>query len=134
MGRRLRTPWITATVEGSTITFRNVRDFTWRTTRDRDENWADEVTVDAEELKQVWFIVDHFHSIKGLAHTYLTFEFGWYVPFLSASNPVEKKASDIIRGTACGVHTNSIFWSVLNETKHGFANPRTPEQGLHVSL
>ena len=66
----------TATVEGSTITFRNVRDFTWRTTRDRDENWADEVTVDAEELKQVWFIVDHFHSIKGLAHTYLTFEFG----------------------------------------------------------
>jgi len=66
----------TATVEGSTITFRNVRDFTWRTTRDRDENWADEVTVDAEELKQVWFNVDHFHSIKGLAHTYLTFEFG----------------------------------------------------------
>ena len=66
----------TATVEGSTITFRNVRDFTWRTTRDRDENWADEGTVDAEALKQVWFIVDHFHSIKGLAHTYLTFEFG----------------------------------------------------------
>ena len=24
----------------------------------------------------MWFIVDHFHSIKGLAHTYLTFEFG----------------------------------------------------------
>ena len=66
----------TATVEGSTITFRNVRDFTWRTTRDRDEHWADEVTVDAEALQQVWFIVDHFHSIKGLAHTYLTFEFG----------------------------------------------------------
>ena len=66
----------TATVEGSTITFRNVRDFTWRTTRDRDENWADEVTVDAEELQQVWFLVAHFHSIKGLAHTYLTFEFG----------------------------------------------------------
>jgi hypothetical protein len=65
----------TATVDGSTITFRNVRDFTWRTTRDRDENWADEVKVDADELKQVWFIVDHFHSIKGMAHTYLTFEF-----------------------------------------------------------
>ena len=66
----------TATVEGSTITFRNVRDFTWRTTRARDENWADEVTVDAEAVKQVWRSVDHFHSIKGLAHTYLTFEFG----------------------------------------------------------
>ena len=66
----------TATVEGSSITFHNVRDFTWRTTRDRDENWADEVKVDADELKQVWFMVDHFHSIKGMAHTYLTFEFG----------------------------------------------------------
>ena len=27
----------TTTTEGSTITFRNVRDFFWRTTRDRDE-------------------------------------------------------------------------------------------------
>ncbi len=66
----------TATVDGSSITFHNVRDFTWRTTRDRDENWADEVHVDLDDLKDVWFIVDHFHSIKGLAHTYLTFEFG----------------------------------------------------------
>jgi hypothetical protein len=66
----------TATVEGTTITFHMVRDFTWRTTRDRDENWAEEVKVDAEDLKDVWFVVDHFHSLKGLAHTYLTFEFG----------------------------------------------------------
>jgi len=66
----------TATVEGSKITFHNVRDFTWRTTRDRDENWADEVRVDLNDLKDVWFMVDHFHSLKGLAHTYLTFEFG----------------------------------------------------------
>ena len=66
----------TATVEGSKITFHNVRDFTWRTTKDRVENWADEVLVALDDLKAVWFIVDHFHSIKGLAHTYLTFEFG----------------------------------------------------------
>ena len=66
----------TATVEGSKIKFHNVRDFTWRTTKDRDENWADEVHVDLDDLKDVWFIVDHFHSIKVLAHTYLTFEFG----------------------------------------------------------
>jgi hypothetical protein len=66
----------TATVEGTSITFHMVRDFTWRTTRDRDENWAEEVKVDAEDLKDVWFVVDHFHSLKGLAHTYLTFEFG----------------------------------------------------------
>ena len=65
----------TATVEGNDITFRMVRDFTWRTTRDRDENWAPEVKVKLDELKDVWFIVDHFHALKGLAHTYLTFDF-----------------------------------------------------------
>ena len=66
----------TATVNGSVLTFHMVRNFTWRTTKDRDEDWEDEISVDAEDLKDVWFIVDHFHSIKGLAHTYLTFEFG----------------------------------------------------------
>lgn len=65
----------TTTIEGSKITFRNVRDFFWRTTRDRDETWADEVVVDVKELKDIWFIVDHFHPIHGMAHTYLTFEF-----------------------------------------------------------
>lgn len=59
----------------SKITFRNVRNFFWRTTKDRDESWIDELTVDTEEIKDIWFIVDHFHSLHGLAHTYLTFEF-----------------------------------------------------------
>ena len=66
----------TATVDGTSITFNMVRDFNWRTTRDRDEHWVEEVKVDANDLKDVWFVVDHFHSLKGLAHTYLTFEFG----------------------------------------------------------
>ena len=61
----------TATVEGTKITFHNVRDFKWRTTKDRDERWADEVVVDADDLVQIWFVVDHFHAIKGMAHTYL---------------------------------------------------------------
>lgn len=65
----------TADIDDTKITFRNVRDFFWRTTKDRDESWIDEVTVDAEEIKDIWFIVDHFHSLHGLAHTYLTFEF-----------------------------------------------------------
>ena len=66
----------TANVDGTSITFNMVRDFAWRTTRDRDEHWVEEVKVDANDLKDVWFVVDHFHSLKGLAHTYLTFEFG----------------------------------------------------------
>ena len=65
----------TADIDDTKITFRNVRDFFWRTTKDRDESWIDEVTVDTEEIKDIWFIVDHFHSLHGLAHTYLTFEF-----------------------------------------------------------
>lgn len=65
----------TAAVEDGVITFRNVRDFHWRTTRDRDERWDDEVQVRLDELDAVWFVVDHFHSIHGMAHTYLTFDF-----------------------------------------------------------
>ncbi|MDC0285786.1 DUF4105 domain-containing protein [Candidatus Poseidoniaceae archaeon] len=64
-----------AEFEDSMITFRNVRDFHWRTTRDRDERWADEVKVDSEKVKHIWFVVDQFHSFKGMSHTYLTFEF-----------------------------------------------------------
>lgn len=65
----------TATVDGNTITFHNVRDFHWRTTRDRDERWEKEVVVQIDQLKDIWFVVDHFHPIRGLAHTYLTLEF-----------------------------------------------------------
>lgn len=65
----------TTEIVDSKITFRNVRNFLWRTTKDRDESWIDELTVDSEEIKDIWFIVDHFHSLHGLAHTYLTFEF-----------------------------------------------------------
>ena len=46
----------TAQVDGSAITFQMVRNFTWRTTKDRDEDWVDEVKVDAEDLEAVWFL------------------------------------------------------------------------------
>ena len=65
----------TASIDGNDITFHMVRNFTWRTARDRDEDWVENVAVKLDELKDVWFVVDHFHSLKGLAHTYLTFEF-----------------------------------------------------------
>lgn len=65
----------TAKVEGNHVTFSKIRDFNWRTTRDRDERWDDNVRFDLREIKDVWFIVDHFHKIHGLAHTFLTIEF-----------------------------------------------------------
>ncbi len=65
----------TAKIEGNHVTFSKIRDFNWRTTRDRDERWDDNVRFDLREIKDVWFIVDHFHKIHGLAHTFLTIEF-----------------------------------------------------------
>ncbi len=64
-----------AIIEEHHITFTKIRDFTWRTTRDRDEKWDDNVKFDLREIKDVWFIVDHFHKIHGLAHTFLSIEF-----------------------------------------------------------
>ena len=64
-----------AIIEENHITFTKIRDFTWRTTRDRDEKWDDNVKFDLREIKDVWFIVDHFHKIHGLAHTFLSIEF-----------------------------------------------------------
>ena len=64
-----------AIIEGDDITFYNVRDFFWRTTKDRDEKWDEKVKVNVNEIKDVWFVVDHFHKIHGLAHTFLTVEF-----------------------------------------------------------
>jgi hypothetical protein len=65
----------TGDIDGSKIRFNNVRNFFWRTTRDRDESWDAFVDVNADEIKDVWFVVDHFHKIHGMAHTFLTFEF-----------------------------------------------------------
>ena len=65
----------TAVIEEHHITFSKIRDFTWRTTRDRDERWDDNVKFDLREIKDVWFVVDHFHKIHGLAHTFLSIEF-----------------------------------------------------------
>ena len=53
-----------AVFNDSMITFRNVRDFHWRTTKDRDEKWADEVIVDSTKVKHIWFVVDQFHALE----------------------------------------------------------------------
>jgi len=60
--------------DGDNFTIQNVRDFTWRSSRDHDVSWV-EKKVNTNEIKDVWFIIDHFHKIRGLAHTMLSFEF-----------------------------------------------------------
>ena len=63
-----------AKVRENIVKLRNVRDFNWRSIQDHDISWI-EKTVDTDKIKDVWFIIDHFHRIKGLAHTMLSFEF-----------------------------------------------------------
>ena len=60
--------------DGDHLKVSNVRDFIWRTQKDHDIRWG-EFEVDANQIKNVWFIIDHFHKIRGLAHTMMSFEF-----------------------------------------------------------
>ena len=71
-----------AKFKGSKVTIKNVRDFTWKSKRDHDSKWIN-TTVNIDEISDIWFVVDHFHKIKGLAHTMLTFEFkdGQFITF-----------------------------------------------------
>jgi len=71
------------------VTIRNFRDFVWRTTRDRDEVWT-ECSVQSDELVNIWYIVDHFSSMRGLAHTMLSFEFEGG-KFITASFEVRRR-------------------------------------------
>ncbi len=71
-----------AEINDNKIVMKNVRDFEWKSKWEHDGKWID-TEVDVSKIKDVWFIIDHFHSIKALAHTMLTFEFedGQYISF-----------------------------------------------------
>ncbi|RAH16492.1 MAG: hypothetical protein CMB20_000275 [Methanobacteriota archaeon] len=64
----------TASYKGSKVTLKNVRDFTWISKREHDNKWTD-LKVDLNEIVDIWFVIDHFHKIRGMAHTMLTFQF-----------------------------------------------------------
>ena len=72
----------TASFKGSNITLKNVRDFSWKNKREHDSKWIN-TKVKIDEIVDVWFVIAHFHKIKGLAHTMLTFEFkdGQFITF-----------------------------------------------------
>ena len=67
-------PYFEMHEDGRNFTLHNLRDFTWRTTKDKDSHW-ETFSASIDDLVDIWFILDHFHKIKGMAHTMLTFEF-----------------------------------------------------------
>lgn len=71
-----------AEIKGNRISLKNIRDFKWESKWEHDGKWLD-TDVDVSKIKDIWFVIDHFHSIKGLAHTMLTFEFedGQFITF-----------------------------------------------------
>ena len=64
----------TVDITHDSVTIHGVRDFRWRSTRDYDVRWTDERYL-LEDLVGIGYFVEHFHWIRGMAHTMLAFEF-----------------------------------------------------------
>ncbi|WP_044280857.1 DUF4105 domain-containing protein [Myxococcus stipitatus] len=71
-----------ADVDGTRVTFHDMRDFRYRSTTDWDASWFSG-TYDANALTGAWFIVEPFSGFFGAAHTMVSFGFadGRYVVF-----------------------------------------------------
>lgn len=82
-----------AAINGASVTISNVRDWTYAPQEIRSRDWLDAVTVDINELKRVWFLLEPFPGWKAVGHTYLTFEFS-YGRNLSFSVEARKEADE----------------------------------------
>jgi len=66
----------TATISGSEVAIKNIRNINYRTTSDYDVRYYDK-TFDLNKLESVWYMVEPFSgSASGAAHTLLSFGFG----------------------------------------------------------
>ncbi|MAS62268.1 MAG: hypothetical protein CMA34_01115 [Euryarchaeota archaeon] len=77
------------TVDGRVIKMRNVRDFTWRSSKDHDIKWNEE-EYHLDDLIGLYYIVEYIHKFRALAHTMITFEFK-NDRFLTCSFEVRRK-------------------------------------------
>lgn len=83
----------TAEIDGNAITFRNIRNFEYRSTTDYTPSYYDK-TFDLEKIKAVYFIVEPFSGYKGAAHTFLSFEFEGD-NFVAVSVEIRKEKGEI---------------------------------------
>ncbi len=87
------------------VLIQNFRDNVYRSENDFDVRFRD-FAFDLSELKQVWFVVQHFTQAEGLAHVFLTFQVG-------------DNAKD------------ARYFAVSVETRRERDEPYTPVQGLY---
>ena len=64
-----------ARFDGWLVHIANVRNFDYASVTDMRPRWDDR-TYDLHQLQSVWFVVEPFSSIRGPAHTFLSFGFG----------------------------------------------------------
>jgi hypothetical protein len=54
--------------------FRNVRDWTYGESEVLSREWID-MSIPVSSIVRTWFFIDHFSSVHGIAHPFLSFEF-----------------------------------------------------------
>jgi hypothetical protein len=81
----------TITISTSTISIKNIRDFSYRTTSDYIPHYYDKV-ITRGSVRKVWFVVEPFAK-PGFAHTFLSFEFNDGT-FLSISIEIRKEVGE----------------------------------------
>jgi len=64
-----------ARFDGSLVHIANVRNVDYASVTDMTPHWEDR-SYDLNRLQSVWFVVEPFSSIRGPAHTFLSFGFG----------------------------------------------------------
>jgi hypothetical protein len=75
--------------DNSVVKLFNIRNFTYESESDYVVDYYDK-DFDLDKIKKVYFIVEPFGSIKGIAHTFLSFEFEDN-SFISVSVEIRKK-------------------------------------------
>ena len=60
-------------IEGNEVVIKNLRNSVFRTEQDFDVDYRD-LEFQLSDLKSVWFVVQKFTALEGLAHTFVSFE------------------------------------------------------------
>lgn len=86
-------------MDGTSITLKNVRDWTYTEEAVLEDNWLD-VTVDTEKIVRAWFLIEPFSQLTAIGHTFLSFELedGTVLSFSVEARREEGETYSALRG------------------------------------